>query len=194
MVPTYTAQTLARTEFIRTPVEGPKPYNTLAFVRCKGWWQGFDSFGFTDLVRFNNRFTTTFRIDGFTQTNRLWYQENTHVSATAFIQVLNLTSDMSFVFGIDIVQPFIDDDGKLGFECQLAMQVDSPGFFEREVDLTFSYTVSAYVLLYEPRLEPLPPGTPGKRLSLDAIPPQFQIRNKKLHIVDDPSLKFKTPK
>jgi hypothetical protein len=194
MIPTYTYPKPVGTEIIRAPASGPKPCNTLAFIRCNGA-AGTYLTSYGDLFRYKIRFTTKFQIDGFTQANLVWYQENTLVSATAFIRLLNLTSDMSFVFAVDSVQPFIDDDGKLGFECQLGMQVADAGFFEKEADSAFSYTVSAYVLLYEPREEPPPPSVNfGKKLSLAAIPPQFGKPKKQIDISDEPSLKWKQPK
>lgn len=50
-------KTPVTTEIIRTPVAGPKPCNTLAFVRCTGETLPYDT-SFGDLFRYKIRFPT----------------------------------------------------------------------------------------------------------------------------------------
>jgi hypothetical protein len=186
----YTAEvkTPVRTDIIRTPVAGPKPCNTLAFIRCNGVG-GVIETPIGDFIRYKVRFPTMFRIDGFTQANHEWYRRNTLVSATAFIRILNITTDIEFGFAIDSIVSDINADGRLVFELQLAQQLDGPGLFEKEADSAFTYTVSAYVLLFEPRVEPPPPGNFGKELFVDVMPFQFG-RKREFITADEARMKW----
>jgi hypothetical protein len=152
----------ARTEIIRTPASGPDPANTLAFVRCTG--SGGDvGISTSELARFEVEFKSKFKIDGFLQAKYDWYLQNTMVSATGVIRLMNTTTDLEFLFALDSCTPFIDLDGTLGFKCVVAMQIDGLGLFEKTAEIDFSYNVSAYVLLFEPRAELPPSGLQRQR-------------------------------
>jgi hypothetical protein len=139
------------TTFIRVPVAGPEPYNTLAFVRCKA--SGVDislSPAANTTIRFQSRFKSKFVIDGFQQARHTWYEDNTQISAAAFIQILNQTDDNAFIYAVESVDAFIDLDGAIGFELGIAIFQSGPGLAGSQVLALLSVTVSAYVLLYEP--------------------------------------------
>jgi hypothetical protein len=143
------------TEMIRTPATGPAPANTLAFLRCRG--SGADiQIGVEQIVKFEVEFKSKFKIDGYQQQKHDWYLQNTKISATGVVRLLNTITDLEFLFAMDTVDPFIDLDGVIGFNCQVGLQIDGVGFFVREPVIDFSFNVSAYVLLYEPRVD-LPP-------------------------------------
>lgn len=188
-------KTPRRTEIIRTTVAGPKPCNTLAFIRCEGAGGLYEAnSGFGDLVQYKIRFPTMFRVDGFVQANHAWYRANTLVSATAFVQILNVSTDISFVFAVDSVTADITEDGSLAFEVQLAQQINGQGFGEKLVEAVFNYEVSAYVLVYEPRVEPPPPGNLGKELFFDREPPRLEkklAKKKEIFVTDEARLSWK---
>jgi len=164
MVPTIEYEKLVRTQWIQTQVSGPKPCNNLAFIRCQVPGKAIET-GDPDVDRWRIRFTTDFVIKNVDKNNRGWYQENTCVSAAAFIEVLNASDDTDFVFAVEAVEADISQDGNLVFETQMAMQSSTHG-----VATTMDVVVTAYVLLYEPRAEPTPPsGNFGQRLNLEPI-------------------------
>ena len=159
---TITNPNPVQTEIIRIPIAGPKPCNTLAFIRCNG---GGGDVGITvdEVIRYKSKFTSKFKIDGFQQSQYQWYLDNTQISATAFIHFVTLSTDTSFIFAVDSVLPSLDLDGTIGFECDVAQYLDGPGLFESTPEATFSFSISAYIMLYEPRAEMPPPGNFGKR-------------------------------
>lgn len=149
------------TEIIRTPASGPKPANTLAFIQCRA--SGADiRINRTDLVRWEIEFKSQFQIDGYLQAKHDWYLANTHVSATGMIRLVSSTTDLAFVVALDSVDPFIDLDGVLGFNCQFGLQIDAFGLGNEDgVDLACN--ICAYVLLYEPQTEFPPSGQSPKQ-------------------------------
>lgn len=140
------------TAIIRTPATGPKPANTLVFLRCRAAGGDIGVFD-TDLLQFDVRFKSQFQIDGYLQAQHEWFVANTRVTATGMLRVINTTTDIEFVVGIDSVLPFIDLDGILGFQCRFGMQIDGLGLFGGTPELEMTCDVAAYVLLYEPRTE-----------------------------------------
>jgi hypothetical protein len=146
------------TEVIRTPAAGPDPLNTLAFVRCAGGGADVATNRVDTLYRYRVHFLSKFRIDGFAQANIDWYRANTLVSATAFVRLYNETEDTNFVCAVDAIVPFIDLDGSLGFEVDLAQLCGGPALFGVTPEISFGFNVSAYVLLFEPRVELPKPG------------------------------------
>jgi hypothetical protein len=182
MVRTFAYSTPVRTQWIRTPVAGPKPCNTLAFIRCEVPGKQ-ETTGDPDVDRYRMRFDTDFIIDDFKQANHQWYRDNSRVSATASITILNASDDTDFVFAVEAIESDIGSNGCLAFEVQLAMQSSSSG-----VATTLDVAVSAYVLLYEPRAEPplpLPPSHSTPKLRLDPMP-RFFVKKGRLVFTDDP--------
>ena len=142
----------AKTTFVRSPIAGPDPANTLVYLTCvtpgveiglTGGW-----------VTWTHEFQTEFRIDGFQQQNFEWYVQNTVVSATAMLRFLNTTTDLIFAFGVDAVEPKLEKDGTLGFVLSQANYIDDEAILFGGGEATFEVRVSAYVLCYEPRVEP----------------------------------------
>ncbi|HEX2853748.1 MAG TPA: hypothetical protein VHO24_10960 [Opitutaceae bacterium] len=149
------------TDIIRTPVAGPQPANTLAFIQCRA--SGADiATSSDDLTQFTVEFKSKFQIDGYLQAKHDWYLANTFISATGMLRVLSTTTDFEFVIALDSVDPFIDLDGMVGFTCGFGLQLDGLGFFEKSAALDMTCNVCAYILLYEPVAE-RPPS--GKKLS-----------------------------
>jgi hypothetical protein len=134
---------------IRIPVAGPKPNNTLAFVRGAfvfPEWHGED----TEIVRRHVNFETPFRIDGFLQSNGDFYKVNTKISIAAYIVNLAATDDGDFVCAVDEIEGSLTDDGRLQVKAWIA-ESD-----EVDVELTFQFNYSAWVLTYEPRAAEFP--------------------------------------
>jgi hypothetical protein len=158
------------TSMIRSRATGPEPCNTLAFIRCRV--PGIDvPTNNGKLERRTMKFLTEFRIDGYVQSEHLWYVENTHVSATASLRYINTTTDMHFCVAVDKVTPELQKtDGRLAFLVDLAayMQVDSwPSGYN---EIAFIASLTAYVLCFEPRVE---------------LPPSGSQRSTWAHVIDD---------
>lgn len=173
------------TEFIRIPVSGPTPLNTLAYIRCRG---GGLFGGPTELHRYRASFVSTFQIAKFDQADLDWHRSNSRISAAPFFFQLDTSSDFSFVMALEDIKPFIDDFGRIGFDVQIAQLGDFGGrLFSGSDWILGAYTISAYALLYEPRPEPaLPPvpGQSGRKLRPEIIPSPFGRKKKKFIIAD----------
>jgi hypothetical protein len=149
--------TAAKTRIIRTPAAGPDPANTLVHLECRV--PGIDvkaSLGVA--ARTEIEFRTEFKIDGFSQQKHEWYVENTLVSATAMLRFLNTTTDLTFTFATDRLEPFLAPDGTLCFVCEQATYVDDEALFPPAGVAIMGAAVSAYVLCFEPRAETPPSG------------------------------------
>ena len=149
---------VAKTKIIRTPATGPEPANQLVFLRCRV--PGADVGVAVDdqLVQWESHFLTEFRLDGYTQANFDWYVENTLVSATASLKLMNTTTDLTFLLGIDTVEPELEQrDGTLGFRCRLAAKFQNDAIFASREEIALVATLTAYVLCWEPRAA-VPPG------------------------------------
>jgi hypothetical protein len=165
-VPTY---------IIRTSADGPKPANTLAFLECRA--SGADiAIDRTDLVRWQTQFKSQFRIDGYLQAKHDWYLANTFVSATGMLRLASTTTDFEFVIALDSIDPFIDLDGVLGFNCQFALQIDGLDLFETSAGLDAVWNVCAYVLLFEPQPDLPPSGGVSHQWRYDPRLAESQIR------------------
>jgi hypothetical protein len=141
---------------IRTPVVGPAPANTLAYI--SGLARGDNVPGVSGRWdRVALRIRTSFRIDGYTQANHAWHEANTLVSATAMLRWLETSVDMTFGFGIDRVSHFIDDDGTLGFMFEQSLLGAPDTLFSRE-SIALNYALSAWILLFEPVTQMPPAG------------------------------------
>lgn len=155
-----------KTRMIRTPVTGPDPANTL--VHLEGKARAFDEHGasYGEWRHDDVEFRTEFRIDGYQQQIHDWYEENTQVSATAMLRMLNTETDLIFTFAVDALQPFLDLDGTLGFTINFREYIDDDAWFPESGLMTqMGVSVSAYVLCYEPRPERPPSG--GQRTVWD---------------------------
>jgi hypothetical protein len=153
-----------RTRMIRTPATGPEPANKLAYIA--GGASGYAKpikWGRWDRVAF--KFNTEFKIDGFAQSQLEWYEQNTLVSATAMLRFLNTTTDLQFGFAVDRVTHFIAPDGTLGFICEEATFADNDAIFGGGEEIAWTYALSAWVLLFEPRIER---PAPGKQTTIPA--------------------------
>lgn len=172
------------TEFIRIPVSGPKPLNTLAYIHCRG---GGLFGGPLELHRYRATFVSTFQIAKFDQADLDWHRSNSRISAAPFFFQLDTSSDFSFVMALEDIRPFIDDFGRIGFDVQIAQHGDFGGRLFSGTDwILGAYSISAYALVYEPRPErPLPPvpGQSGRKLSPAIIPSHFG--KKKKFIIED---------
>lgn len=104
---------------------------------------------------------------------------------------MNISTDAAFVFAIDTIAADVTDDGRLAFEVQLASQIPELGILTKEIDAAYHYEVSAYVLMYEPRVEPPPPGNFGQKLVFE-VPPRLEIAKKKKQAVIFDDLKFRS--
>lgn len=167
------------TRMIRTPVTGPEPCNTLVFLRCLVGW-GERHLGFNNLVRDVIPVQTDFRIDGYQQAQYDWYLDNTQVSATCSLKVLETTTDLSFLFAVDRVEPVLSQlDGRLGFNVHLAAWGDDDALFAGSPEMGMTVTLTAYVLCFEPRAEAPPPSgsqrTPWAT-SITPVPRRGSIR------------------
>lgn len=173
------------TEFIRIPVSGPKPLNTLAYIRCQG--NGLVG-GPRELHRYLARFVSTFQIANFNQTDLDWHRSNSRISAAPFWFQFDTSTDFSFTMALEDIRPFIDDFGRIAFDVQIAQHGDFSGRLFSGTDwIMGAYTVSAYALLYEPRKDPplTPvPGQSGRKLRPEIIKPQFGKQKKKFIISD----------
>lgn len=147
-----------RTRMIRTPVTGPDPANTL--VHLEGKARGFDQMGtFGRMHREDIHFRTELQIDGYEQARHDWYLDNTLVSATAMLRMLNTETDHIFTFAVDAVAPVLELDGTLAFVVSLAQLIDDEAIFPSTgVMAQMGVTISAYVLCTEPRAERPPSG------------------------------------
>jgi len=146
------------TRMIRTPVTGPEPCNTLVFLRCLH--PGLDvGVANDELVRSTIALQTTFRPDGYAQAQYRWYRDNTLVSATASLKVINTTTDLSFLFAVDAITPVLSEaDGGLGFDLDLASWFQNDALLGA-AEMAMTVAITAYVLCYEPRAERPPPGS-----------------------------------
>lgn len=187
-VPTYVVPTPVSVEAIRTHVRGPKPCNTLAFIRCKGLGKAHRTLFPDDYARYKLRFTTEFEIHGFAPANHEWYRENTLVSASAVITKLNVSPDCAFTFAFESIAADVDHKGRIVFETQIMTDALADGY----ASLDATIFVSAYVLLFEPRPEPPPPGGFGRRLALAPIT-YFPSEERSLVYTDDPRLLRQPP-
>ncbi len=169
-MPTYPVPQPVFTEFIRIPAAGPDPCNTLAFLRCSGGAVATPPTPGRGGLRAGFRFGTRFRIDGFQQSKYDWYLENTLVSATVHLRDIRISTDMTFQLAVETVTSYLDVDGVIGFECDLVGE----GEVNHEVHV--GYDVSAYVLLYEPRVDLPPSGKFSQRLKRpDQLPPLTRL-------------------
>ena len=168
-----------KTRMIRTPVTGPDPANTL--VHLEGKARAFEEHGasYGDWHHDDVEFRTEFRIDGYQQSIHDWYEENTHVSATAMLRMLNTETDLIFAFAVDALEPFLDLDGTLGFTASFRQFIDDDAWFPDSGLMTqMGVTISAYVLCFEPRPERPPSGRqlavwgPRDRIERDVVLPK----------------------
>jgi hypothetical protein len=156
-MPLLVSPDVMQTSMVRTPVAGPEPANTLVYLSgIAPGLRGPAPLG--TWTRMDVRFRTQFRLDGYEQKHHERHQQNTIVSATAMLRLLNTTTDLSFTFAADAIEPFLDLDGTLGFTIAYAHHVDDEAVFGPSVTSVFSAAVSAYVLCYEPRTDPPPAG------------------------------------
>ena len=156
-MPLLVSPNVMQTSMIRTPVAGPAPANTLVYL--SGIADGLrGSAPLGTWTRMDVKFRTQFRLDGYQQKHHERHEQNTIVSATAMLRLLNTTTDLSFTFAADAIEPFLDPDGTLGFTIAYAHYVDDEAVFGPSVSSVFSAAVSAYVLCYEPETEPPPAG------------------------------------
>jgi hypothetical protein len=180
-----TTDTPMTTEFIRIQVSGPKPLNSLAYIRCQG---GGLLAGPTELRRYRARFVSTFQIAKFDQADLDWHRANSRISAAPFFVQLDTSSDFSFVMAVEDIKPFIDDFGRIGFDVQIAHTGDFGGrLFSGSDWILGAYSISAYALLYEPRPEPPLPPIPGqspRKLRPEIVAPRFGRKKKKFIITD----------
>jgi hypothetical protein len=177
----FVSKKAAKTTFVRSPITGPEPANTLVYLTCTtpgveigltGGW-----------VTWTHAFQTEFRIDGFQQQNYDWYVENTVVSATAMLRFLNTTTDLIFAFGVDTVEPALEKDGTLGFVLGQANYIDDEAILFGGGEAVFEVRVSAYVLCHEPRVEPPPAGTLKGRWALTQPFYEFTRRKSRSDLV-----------
>lgn len=178
-------ETIVETEFIRIPVSGPKPWNTLAFIRCRAAGIAYDSGPF---YWYRIRFKSTFQIVEFNQSKLKWYKENTFISATCTLMQMSHDTDLAFIEAVEAISGYVADDGRIAFDVQQALQASSGGGFSAR-------EVSAYVLLYEPRDEPsptVPPTKPGRMPKIEVLPSQFG-RRRDFRITADASILRKPP-
>jgi hypothetical protein len=161
----FVSKNAAKTTLVRSPIKGPEPANTLVYLTCvtpgveiglTGGW-----------VTWTHEFRTEFKLDGFQQQNHDWYLRNTVVSATAMLRFLNTTTDLIFAFGVDTVEPKLEQDGTLAFVLGQANYLDDEAILFGGGEAVFEARVSAYVLCYEPRVEPPPWGSQIGRWALD---------------------------
>jgi hypothetical protein len=146
------------TRMIRTRATGPEPCNTLVFLRClhPGLGVGVPN---DELTRSTIRLQTAFRPDGYAQAQYPWYRDNTLVSATASLKLINTTTDLSFLFAVDAITPVLSEvDGGLGFDLDLASWFQNDALFGA-AELAMTVAITAYVLCYEPRSERPPSGS-----------------------------------
>jgi hypothetical protein len=157
-VPPQVASKPMKTRMIRTPVTGPDPANTL--VHLEGRAPGLDGGGIRGKWdRQELAFLSEFRIDGYQQADHEWYLENTLVSATAMLRMLNTETDLVFAFAVDRIEPSLALDGTLGFTIAYSQYIDDDAVFPPTGMVTqLGATVSAYVLCFEPRAERPPHG------------------------------------
>lgn len=141
------------TRMIRTPVTGPEPCNTLVFLRCLV--PGVDvTQNNGDLVRGTVPLQTTFRLDGYLQSQYRWHRDNTLVSASCSLKLLNTITDLSFLFAVDRVAPVLSEaDGGLGFDVDLASWAEDDALFASGEKMAMTVSLTAYVLCWEPRAE-----------------------------------------
>lgn len=186
-IETFEVATPVESKFIRIPISGPKPWNQLVFIRCDGWGRLFD---YNELFRYRMRFSSQFKIDDFEQQGPKWYQEHTYISATGFCCRSDLNTELTFIGALEDIKGFVDPVGRIGFETQIAMYHSRSEVFEEQGSMTFDYSVSAYVLLYEkPRNPPpaVPPRKPGWMPKIEVLPSQFG-RRRNFRITEDASL------
>jgi hypothetical protein len=144
-----------KTKMIRTLAAGPKPANTLAFIQCRASGADIEVHG-EGTVAWETEFKSQFTIDGFQQSKHDWYLANTVISATGMLRLANTTTDFEFLIALDSVDPFLDVDGVVGFNCRFALGMDGLGLFVQSAGIDAVWYVCAYILCFEPRPE-LPP-------------------------------------
>ncbi len=172
------------TEFMRIPIVGPKPWNTLVFIRCEGSLSEREPWMGTKFARIRQRFTSKFKIDEFKQADLKWYRDHTYISATQFITRLGATGESNFILALEDIKGFVDTNGHIGFDSQIAASVTYP------IPINFRYSVSAYVLLYEKHDDPplpVPPTKPGWMPKIEELPSQFR-RRRDFRITGSPSV------
>ena len=178
------SDTPMQTEFIRIPVSGPKPLDTLVYLRC----QGSGVLGGPFDRHYRSSLVSSFQIAKFDQGDLNWHRSNSRISAAPFFFQFDTSSDFSFVMALEDIRPFIDDFGRIGFEVQIGHHADlGGGLFSGTNWLLWSYTISAYALVYEQRSEPSLPPVPGqsaRKLHPEIITPHFGKPKKKFVIAD----------
>lgn len=147
------------TRIIRSAATGPKPCNTLVFLRCLV--PGLDvPVANDEQVRSTLHFMTEFKLDGYVQSEFEWYKANTLVSATASLKLINTTTDLSFRMAVDSVEPDLrQHDGTLAFKVSLGAWMQDDAWFGGGEELVLTASLTAYVLCFEPRAERPPSGT-----------------------------------
>ena len=186
-IPTFTETRLAQTKFVRIPITGPKPWNQLVFINCDSLGRKYTG---NEVFRHRMRFSSQFQIEDFKQSQLDWYQEHTYISATKFTHRVYTNMDLNYIVAAEDIKGYVDPDGRIGFETQIAVFNAGAPFVKELGLLNYRFSVSAYVLLYEPvKPPPIPaPSTkPGWMPKIEVIPPQFGRRGN-LMVTDDPSV------
>jgi hypothetical protein len=152
----FTLKKLMNVSMIRTPVTGPAPANTLAYISGKFWGEQLaGTRGEWDRVALT--VNSDFRIDGYTQANHEWHEANAIVSATAMPRWLETSVDMHFGLSIDNLSYVWNRDGTLSFVVEMGIFGDPDTWFTAE-SAAIGGSISAWILLYEPQTEMPPTG------------------------------------
>ena len=186
-IETFEVEHPVTSKFVRIPIIGPKPWNQLVFLRCDGWGRFYTG---NKLFRYRMRFSSQFKIDDFEQQGHDWYQAHTYISATGFCCRSSLNTELTFIGAVENVKGYVDPAGRIGFETQIAMYHSASEIFEERASMTFGYSVSAYVLLYEKPPTPppeVPTTKPGWMPKIEVLPSQFR-RNRNFIIDEDVSV------
>lgn len=186
-IPTFTATTLAKTKSIRIPISGPKPWNQLAFIQCVSLGKRYE--GVAQLFRYRMRFSSEFKIENFKQAELKWHNEHTYISATQFAHRVYTNIAVNYIVAAEDIKGFVDPDGHIGFESQIAVVQSGADIVESVGTIGYRFSVSAYVLLYEPPKNPppaVPPTKPGWMPKIEELPSQFR-RRRDFIFTDDPS-------
>ena len=186
-VPTFTETRLAQTAFVRIPITGPKPWNQLVFISCESLGRKYTG---NELFRHRMRFSSQFQIEDFKQSQLDWYQAHTYIAATKFTHRVYTNVDLNYIVAAEDIKGYVDPDGRIGFETQIAVFNAGAPLVKELGLLNYRFSVSAYVLLYEPAKPPpipVPPTKPGWMPKIEELPSQFR-RPRDFRITVGPSV------
>jgi hypothetical protein len=129
---------------VRVPVAGPEPFNTLAIVRG---YVSMSVFGVADgkVRRWRLGGWTPFQLIGHDPRVEPPYEHST----TAVIQMIQSSSDTSFVEGVDAIDGLFDREGRWIVVAEVSEGWDTV------VAAAHAY-YSSWILCYEPPPPPLP--------------------------------------